>query len=251
MQELKRKLNVLLLTIIVHLIVIIALLILKISVSYEDNPPISYMELDFLEEKAEELEKESESMKEEINIDEYISNLKNTGMAAGLNKQSSYSQNNSDEMSEAELKAKYESDFLKEKYGENRSNSGYSEKDEYDDVKIDRTPKNNYKTNTKNENTGYSGPSLVFVDLENKNRGKRYIEVPVFTCMEEGRVVINITINPQGSVVSTSLGSVSSKASDKSCIVDAAKKAAANSKFSSIIGGKTEKGKITYTFIKQ
>ena len=77
MQELKRKLNVLLLTIIVHLIVIIALLILKISVSYEDNPPISYMELNFLEEKAEELEKESESLKEEINIDEYISNLKN------------------------------------------------------------------------------------------------------------------------------------------------------------------------------
>lgn len=113
MQELKRKLNVLLLTIIVHLIVIIALLVLKISVSYEDNPPISYMELDFLEEKAEELEKEAESLEEEINIDEYISNLKNSGMAAGLNKQSSYNQDNYDEMSEAELKAKYESDFLK------------------------------------------------------------------------------------------------------------------------------------------
>lgn len=246
MEELKKKINIILLTIIIHLIAIIIMLFLNINVTAIKEKPNVYIELEFLKEQSKELEKELEENKE-FDIEEYIANLKNTGMANGLN-QKFYAQNNSENLSELDLKTKYESDFLKEKYGDNYP------KFENDDKNEETQQDNNSKQNRlkqNNKNTGHSGPALVFVELENKNRGKIYIEVPVFTCMNEGKVVINISINSSGSVVSTSIADVSPENVENSCIVEAAKKAANNSKFTSIVGSKTEKGKIIYSFIKQ
>ena len=86
-------------------------------------------------------------------------------------------------MSQDELQKKYEAELLKEKYGddyEKMRNSTYKdymkEKPENNNTQPDKQSSNN------NSSSSYAGPALVYVELENPNRGKSYIHVPVFTC---------------------------------------------------------------------
>ncbi len=87
--------------------------------------------------------------------------------------------------------------------------------------------------------------------MENENRGKSHIEVPVFVCKDGGSVVVKISINSDGKVRSANIISAKSTGIDASCISDEARRAALKSRFTSIAGGKTESGTITYQFIQQ
>ena len=257
MNELKSKLNIILLTTLIHLTVILGLMFRKLSVGDLTETAITYIDLEFLKEQSEELEKEIEESKsaEDIDIDRYIASLRNVGTT-------SVTQNNSQQpasgtagtMSEQDLKEMYEGELLKEKYGDNYQTATNRDYRDYLKENQNNNPtskQSNNKTGDQSQNqVTHSGPALVFVDLENKQRGTAFLYVPVYTCKKGGKVVINITIDNNGKVKTATLSSVKSNGNDSDCIVEAAKSAAFQTKFTASTTG-TEKGKIIYTFLDQ
>ena len=211
----------------------------------------SYMLIDteFLEEMDDSEQNEDSEFDElnDIDIENYMQELRNVGS----NFTSQYNSNELDAMSQEELKQMYEAEILREKYGDDYENMMNETYEDY--LTENNSPDNNSEnTNSQDENASesYTGPALVFVKLDNPNRGNSYIDVPVFTCKDGGTVVINISLNSEGKVKSASVASVKSTG-DAACISNSAKKAALNSRFTVIAGGKTEYGQITYQFIQQ
>lgn len=183
----------------------------------------------------------------EIDIEQYIKEIRNVGS----NYQSGKSPEELQAMSQEEIRKLYEEELLREKYGddyEKMMNTSYE--DYINSTSNNSNNSNGNESSNNSSNESYAGPALVFVELDNPKRGKSYIEVPVFTCRHGGTVVINISIDSDGRVKSANVASVKSTG-DGSCISDAARNAALNSRFTTIAGGKTETGKITYQFIQQ
>lgn len=246
---LKRNINGILGTILFHMLIVVVAMGLKLSVPTGSGDETMIIDPQFMEEIIEEQEKIDQATQKElddIEIEKYINEIKNVGSSSRI--KTEYA--NIDAMSEAELKKMYESELLKEKYGadyDKRMNSNY------EDYMIE-TPKNNtqkVENNNNNSTSGtYAGPALVYVELKNPDRGKSYIHVPVFTCKDGGKVVIDITIGSDGSVKTATVASTKSSG-DGTCISNAARDAALKSKFTPIAGGKTETGKITYSFMQQ
>ncbi len=220
---------------------------MKSAVEYKETYML--IEPSYLEEIKQDKELTDEQLSaRDIDIENYINDLRNVG--------SNYSQNISQEelqaMSQEELQELYEKEMLMEKYGEDYEKIMNST---YEDYLNSNENQNNNKpsesdNNSNSSNDNYTGPALVFVELENPSRGKSYIEVPVFTCRDGGTVIINISIASDGRVKSANIEAVESSG-DGSCISQSAKKAALNSRFTTIAGSKTEYGKITYQFIQQ
>ncbi|MDR2834913.1 MAG: hypothetical protein LBV69_01750 [Bacteroidales bacterium] len=250
MNEFKKKINIILITIIIHLVVVVVLIFNKIGtvVKYEETS--AYVELNFLKEMSEKLEKEiAEKKSDEINIEEYIASLRNVGSSSyQSNIQSQYSLGDNS-LSEKELKEKYETELLKEKYGDSYRDVKNRSYQDYLDENNNTNKNQNYSREVKSSN--YSGHALVFVELENKKRGNIYVHVPVFTCKNGGKVIVDITIGSDGKVKTSKIASVKSNSQDQECIINAAIEAANRSTFSSMVGAGTEKGKIIYTFIDQ
>ncbi|MDD2634248.1 MAG: hypothetical protein PHW82_01975 [Bacteroidales bacterium] len=245
MEFFKRNINGILGTLIFHLIIVIIVMAsgIKTKVQYQET----YMLIE--PEYFDEIEKEKTEMEEkygDVNIEQYLNEIRNVGS----NYRGGASPEELQAMSQEELKAMYEAEMLREKYGEdyekmmNTSYEDYLEENSAADNKTEPSSENNRL------NESYAGPALVFVELDNPKRGKTYIEVPVFTCRHGGSVVINISIDTDGRVKSANVASVKSTG-DGSCISNAARNAALNSKFTTAAGGKTEYGKITYQFIQQ
>lgn len=183
----------------------------------------------------------------DIDIENYMQELRNVGS----NFNSEYSNTEIESMSQEELREMYEAEMLKEKYGddyEKMMNTSYE--DYLDESSTSDSNSESSDNQSDSSSESYAGPALVFVELDNPNRGNAFIDVPVFTCRDGGTVVINITIDSDGSVKSASVGNVSSSG-DGTCISNAAKNSALRSRFTTLAGGKTESGKITYQFIQQ
>ncbi len=70
---------------------------------------------------------------------------------------------------------------------------------------------------------------------------------PVYTCDVEGKVVINISVDANGRVTSTSLNKASSTTTNE-CLIEQAMQYANESIFSSLAGRKSQPGTITYYF---
>ncbi|MDR2011024.1 MAG: energy transducer TonB [Bacteroidales bacterium] len=247
----KGNINALLGTVLFHLIAIAAALMFSISTSTVYKEAYTYVELDFIEEilkESHEEEKNSTNVDmENFDIENYITGIRNIG--------SNYSSsdnrtNNVDAMSQEELRKKYESELLREKYGDDYEKITNRTYEDYLSESNSNNTKQSYDNKNNSQSSAYSGPALVFVELENPNRGNSYIHVPVFTCRDGGTVIINITINTDGRVRSANVLSANSKG-DASCISNAAKDAALKSRFTTVAGSGTENGKITYQFIEQ
>lgn len=245
----KRNINGILGTILFHLIVIVAAMAFQIKTPHSSEEDYMIIDPEFMEEMTEQEKPDEATQKEldDIEIEKYLNEIRNVGSNNRNNTQYA----DMEAMSQEELQKKYEAELLKEKYGddyEKMRNSTYKdymkEKPENNNTKPDKQNSNN------NSSSSYAGPALVYVELENPNRGKSYIHVPVFTCKDGGNVVINITIASDGSVKSATVVSAKSNG-DATCISNAAKDAALKSKFTAIAGGKTETGKITYSFMQQ
>jgi hypothetical protein len=80
------------------------------------------------------------------------------------------------------------------------------------------------------------------------DRKKVYIPIPVYLCQADGKIVINITVNNQGSVIDTYLNDASST-SNNDCLIANALEYAKNSQFSADPSKKTQLGSITFYFI--
>ena len=70
---------------------------------------------------------------------------------------------------------------------------------------------------------------------------------PIYTCDRSGKVVVNITVNEQGRVLTTSINKGSSTTSNE-CLAEQALQYAAQAVFSSQAGRKSQPGTITYNF---
>jgi hypothetical protein len=243
----KRNINGILGTVLFHLVIILIAMASSIESVVKYQETYMLIEPEFLEEIQQGKEiTEDKSNLSDLEIEKYINDLRNVGG----NNNSQYAQENIETMSQEELQKMYEAEMLKEKYGDDYEKMMNSTYEDYLDEnnKDDNTTTTESNQSTNDDN--YSGPALVFVELENPDRGKAYIDVPVFTCRSGGTVVINISIDSDGRIKSANVASVKSS-DDGSCISEAAKNAALKSRFTTLAGGKTEYGKITYQFIQQ
>lgn len=79
------------------------------------------------------------------------------------------------------------------------------------------------------------------------DRKKVYIPIPVYLCEVDGKIVINITVNANGSVTDTYVNNASN--SKNACLIEHALEYAKSSKFSADPSKKTQLGSITFSFI--
>lgn len=83
-------------------------------------------------------------------------------------------------------------------------------------------------------------------DLGGRSFGTGSLPKPVYNVQEEGRVVVNITVNPAGQVISTSISPQTNTVN--STLRKAAEDAAKKARFNTIDGVNNQTGTITYYF---
>jgi len=87
--------------------------------------------------------------------------------------------------------------------------------------------------------------------LKNRTEGIIGLNNPIYVCQGGGIVVVNITVNRFGEVISASINSAKTNTKDK-CLQEAAKDAAFTSTFNEDIAAASKQtGTITYNFIGQ
>lgn len=93
----------------------------------------------------------------------------------------------------------------------------------------------------------YKGPTRINFFLE--GRTGRYIHIPVYKCQGSGKVVIDIVVNQQGKVISTSVASANTS---EECIIETALESAGISLFNIDMEAESrQKGTISYEFVAQ
>ena len=100
-------------------------------------------------------------------------------------------------------------------------------------------------TKTTSANKGGIDRSSISYSL----KGRTAIEIPnpIYTCDRSGKVVVNITVNANGRVVSTSINKGSSSTNNE-CLTDQAEEYAKQAYFTEMPGRDSQPGTITYNF---
>ncbi len=107
-----------------------------------------------------------------------------------------------------------------------------------------RSDGNKASENISTQSGGYDRSSISFSLV---GRTARNIPNPIYTCDREGKVVVNIAVNAQGRVLSTSINKSSSSTSNE-CLTEQAMQYASQALFSSLPGRNSQPGTITYHF---
>lgn len=98
-----------------------------------------------------------------------------------------------------------------------------------------------------NKDMYYKGPTRIKFFLE--GRTGRYINIPVYKCQGSGKVVVDIVVNQQGEVISTSVASANTS---EECIIKTALESAGISLFNIDLNAEPrQKGTISYEFVAQ
>ena len=95
------------------------------------------------------------------------------------------------------------------------------------------------------QNTGVNTKSTVSFSLV--NRKKVYIPIPVYLCEVDGKIVINIKVDTNGSVIDAYVNNASN--SKNACLIEHALEYAKNSQFSADASKNLQLGSITFSFI--
>ena len=101
---------------------------------------------------------------------------------------------------------------------------------------------------TGNSNTGKTSGigGYGVVDLGGRSLGEGGLPMPVYNVQEEGRVVVTITVNPQGQVIRTSINKRTNTVN--ASLRKAAEEAARKARFNAVNGVNDQTGTITYYF---
>ena len=83
-------------------------------------------------------------------------------------------------------------------------------------------------------------------DLNGRSLGRGGLPLPVYNVQEEGRVVVTITVNPAGQVISTSINRRTNTVNP--ALRRAAEEAARKARFNAVDGVDNQSGTITYYF---
>ena len=105
----------------------------------------------------------------------------------------------------------------------------------------------------KDETSGFKGlTNITYEFLESPvSRGKTYMPVPVYKCLGEGSVLVDITVD-QGGRVTSARAFTQDNFQDMECMMEVAEKYAALSRFQGNFNApKSHKARITYKFIAQ
>ena len=95
------------------------------------------------------------------------------------------------------------------------------------------------------ENEGVGG--IGTWDLKGRSLSTGHLPRPAYTNQEEGQIVINITVDPDGNIIFAEIGKGTDigNASMRKSAIDAAKKA----KFNKISSANNQSGTITYKYV--
>lgn len=107
-----------------------------------------------------------------------------------------------------------------------------------------RSDGNNTTEKTSTQSGGMDNSSITF---SLRDRTAVNIPNPVYTCDVAGKIVINIKVNSQGRVISTSFNKASSTSSNE-CLIENAQNYASQAVFSDFPGRESQLGTITYQF---
>jgi TonB family protein len=200
--------------------------------------------IDFVDE--EELKKQIEEKKAELKKEAHQELSKDISYQArniAVNEAEKEGEKNIDQMVK-DIKGELNiSDKQPEQKQENKIQQQEEKKAEQSAKKAD------YTINEKGERTFYKGATTISYSLE--GRMHVYLPVPVYKCQGSGKVVVEIGVNTNGFVVSTSINRAESKITDD-CLEEAAIKAALTSRFNAkATAPDKQKGRITYIFIAQ
>lgn len=102
-------------------------------------------------------------------------------------------------------------------------------------------------TEQKKEQNPYKGPTRIEYDLG--GRGHRYIYRPIYKCQGSGKVIVDITVNPEGEVVDARISSTNT---NEICIQETALASAKQSLFERDMNAVPKhRGTISYEFVAQ
>ncbi len=106
-----------------------------------------------------------------------------------------------------------------------------------------------FPANAAGERTVYKGPTTVSYELS--GRRHMWMPAPVYKCQGQGKIVVDIVVNPRGYVISAEINKNKSESQDL-CLIEAAKRDAERSRFNdSSSAPAKQQGSITYIFIAQ
>ncbi|NER14578.1 hypothetical protein GWK08_14075 [Leptobacterium flavescens] len=132
-----------------------------------------------------------------------------------------------------------EKDFLTSSGGSGSINSASKVKKRTLDSDGNNTTEEISKNNVANRNTSIS--------YSLKDRMHRKLPNPIYTCAQNGKIVINIKVDNQGNVIEATFNQASSN-SRNGCLVDNAIAYALKAKFENNSGKREQIGTITYLF---
>ncbi len=124
------------------------------------------------------------------------------------------------------------------------SSGNFNLQDKKKDELKKKSDGNKTSTETSAKSGGIDHSSISFSLL---GRSSLDIPNPVYTCDRSGKIVINISVNAEGRVTSTSVNKGSSSTTNE-CLADQALEYAAQAVFSRLPGRNSQPGTITYNF---
>lgn len=216
-------------TVAVHLLVLIVFLIARIEKVHDIHQEPMVIEFD------EEIYKTLEQMmKENEPVDSKVEDLSQTEMKnIAVNTASQLEKEISTEKYIEELKQELDIDEINKQL----------------DRAIDNDPiiSEKQKPEPKAEENLYSGPTRIEYDLG--GRGHRYIYRPIYKCQGGGKVVVSITVNPEGKVIEAKISSANT---NEICIQETALASAQQSLFEIDLNADPKhRGTISYEFVAQ
>lgn len=125
--------------------------------------------------------------------------------------------------------------------------SGTSGSYNFQDQKKEAKKRSDGNQRTRTTSTKSSGIDHSSISFSLLGRSAREIPNPVYTCDTPGKIVVNISVNSQGRVISTSINKSSSSTTNE-CLTEQALEYAAQAVFSSLGGRNSQPGTITYQF---
>jgi hypothetical protein len=107
----------------------------------------------------------------------------------------------------------------------------------------------NNPTESQEMAANYKGPTRIYYELE--GRTHTYLPIPIYKCQGSGKVALRIDVTQKGSVEKTLVIASESTTSDP-CLIEAAVRAAAITRFNSDLKApKIQTGTLTYHFVAQ
>jgi len=142
-------------------------------------------------------------------------------------------------------------DYVPKSENDNGPNTSQSYAKKYEPIKSklnkDQLSSFNKVNDLLKKQNGENNNSKSTISYSLSNRKKIYIPIPVYLCEVDGRVVINVAVNSNGSVTDAYVNTSSNSSND--CLIKHALEYAKKSKFSSDSSKASQIGSITFNFI--